>query len=397
LPIRGWLALAKQQRIPLIAGIAAGVGAWLIGQAVQFLWTPLSVGTFAIVSTFLEFIGKQPIVRPATLTVGTENFLVQIAPACSGLEGIGLIVAFVSVYLWLDRRSLRFPQALVLLPLGVACIWLANAMRITALILLGDIGYSQLAVDAFHSKAGSLLFAGVGLGVVVLARPFCAAGTTRPRVSQILNTPTAAYLMPLFVWHLIPMLTLTAAGGIDYWYGVRVGIVSLVIAMYRRHYAAILRDWSLSAVVSGVAVFALWWAFEPGTWQGAATPAPADVSQLGTFGTSAWLAFRIIGSVLVIPIAEELAFRGYLARRLISSEFQSVSYQRWAWGVLIAVSIAFGALHGHRWIAGSIAGLIFGVLAIRRGKLSDAVIAHAVANASVAAYVLATGNWSMWL
>jgi hypothetical protein len=32
----------------------------------------------------------------------------------------------------------------------------------------------------------------------------------------------------------------------------------------------------------------------------------------------------------------------------------------------------------------------------RRGELSDAVAAHAITNALIAAYVLATGAWTLW-
>ncbi|MFH1973985.1 MAG: CPBP family glutamic-type intramembrane protease [Pseudomonadota bacterium] len=45
----------------------------------------------------------------------------------------------------------------------------------------------------------------------------------------------------------------------------------------------------------------------------------------------AWLIFRVLGSVITVPIAEELAFRGYALRRLISSDFDKISPRRFTW------------------------------------------------------------------
>jgi membrane protease YdiL (CAAX protease family) len=57
--------------------------------------------------------------------------------------------------------------------------------------------------------------------------------------------------------------------------------------------------------------------------------------------------------------------------------------------------VAFGALHG-RWLAGTLAGLCYALALYRRGRLGDAVLAHATTNALIAADVLATGTWSLW-
>jgi exosortase/archaeosortase family protein len=64
-------------------------------------------------------------------------FKVRISPECSGYEGIGLILAFLSVYLWILAPRSRFPGALLLLPLGAAAIWIINAVRIVLLIAIG--------------------------------------------------------------------------------------------------------------------------------------------------------------------------------------------------------------------------------------------------------------------
>ena len=62
------------------------------------------------------------------------------------------------------RRECRFPQSLVLIPLGVAVMFLFNALRIAALILIGDAGAQQIAVSSFHSQAGWIVFSAVCVG-----------------------------------------------------------------------------------------------------------------------------------------------------------------------------------------------------------------------------------------
>ena len=58
-------------------------------------------------------------------------------------------------------------------------------------------------------------------------------------------------------------------------------------------------------------------------------------------------------------------------------------------------SILFGALHG-RWLAGTVAGMFYAWAMYRRGKTGDAILAHAITNALIAADVLILGNWTLW-
>jgi CAAX prenyl protease-like protein len=119
------------------------------------------------------------------------------------------------------------------------------------------------------------------------------------------------------------------------------------------------------------------------------------LNEMPTTWAALWLTLRVIGSVATVSIAEELAFRGYLLRRLISADFEAVSPKCFTWLSFIASSLAFGALHG-RILAGSLAGALFALALYRRGRICDAIFAHASANALIAAWVLATGDWALW-
>ena len=67
-----------------------------------------------------------------------------------------------------------------------------------------------------------------------------------------------------------------------------------------------------------------------------------------------------------------------------------------SWAPWLVSSVVFGALHGSRWLAGTIAGLLFGLALYRRRSLGDAVQAHATTNLLLVLYACATGRWSVW-
>jgi CAAX prenyl protease-like protein len=104
---------------------------------------------------------------------------------------------------------------------------------------------------------------------------------------------------------------------------------------------------------------------------------------------------RALAAIAVVPAAEELAFRGYLLRKLINPDFQKVPLGQFTWASFIISSLLFGVLHA-RWLAGCVAGMIFAAALYRRGMLSDAILSHGLANALLAAYVLATHQWYLW-
>src|SRR6266699_4001519 len=114
-----------------------GVGAWGSGQISQALWTPLTETTVGVVRALLGLVYPDVYYDLAEQVVGTAMFQVTIAPACSGYEGVGCVTLLLLLYLWSFRRHLRFPQSLLLLPIGAVAAWGDNALRLAVLIALG--------------------------------------------------------------------------------------------------------------------------------------------------------------------------------------------------------------------------------------------------------------------
>jgi CAAX prenyl protease-like protein len=144
----------------------------------------------------------------------------------------------------------------------------------------------------------------------------------------------------------------------------------------------------------GALVFAVWMA--GAAWLGTSAGEPAALTALSPGLRGAWVGCRLVAAVVTVPLAEELAYRGYLLRRLSSVRFESASFSAARWPALALSAVAFGVVHGRFWIAGIIAGFAYGALAMRTNKLGESVAAHATTNALIAAEVLLFRHWSLW-
>jgi exosortase E/protease (VPEID-CTERM system) len=402
LPPPLWFRLSRRCAVPVLAAAAAGFLAWVASLFAGELWRPLRQITFALVRWLLAGCGQEVVCNPAHGLIGTPRFQVAIAPECSGYEGVGLVAAFLVAYLGLFRRYLRFPQALLLLPLGTVAVYLANGVRIAVLVLIGSHLSAAVAAGGFHSQAGWLAFNAIALGLALLARglPFFSADGVRAERHDA--NPTAPYLAPLLVIVATAMITGALSSGFDQFYPLRVLAAGAVLWYFRRDYRGLgpacrplVSLWSWTGLLAGVGVYLLWLALEPSGNNPAAAALATGLAGLPRALAVGWLVCRALGAVVTVPLAEELAFRGYLTRRLLARDFRAVPPGSFGWVPFLASSLLFGALHG-RWLAGTLAGMAYALVFYRRGRLGDAVLAHAVTNALLATHVLATGSWSLW-
>jgi CAAX prenyl protease-like protein len=109
------------------------------------------------------------------------------------------------------------------------------------------------------------------------------------------------------------------------------------------------------------------------------------------------LSMRVVRSVLIVPLVEELFWRGWLMRWLIDADFQRFPLGAYTPASFWAVAVLFAAEHGPYWDVGLAAGVIFNLWMVRTKSLGDLIVAHAVTNACLSAYVVAAGKWEYWL
>jgi CAAX prenyl protease-like protein len=143
-----------------------------------------------------------------------------------------------------------------------------------------------------------------------------------------------------------------------------------------------------------VAVFGVWSAFAHFVTAPAAMP--DDLARLPGSARAAWIGCRAAAAIITVPIAEELAYRGFLMRRIGRAEFDSVALQRVRWPAIAISAVVFGFMHGSLWFPGIVAGVAYGAIAVRTGKLGESVAAHATTNTLVAIQVLLFDQWQLW-
>ncbi len=259
-PLPLWLDAARALGVIWwYAAIAALLGTSLM-QSAQSLWTPSAMLTFDLVRRLLTPILPTLSADPATLVLGTKIFAVQIADVCSGLEGVGLILAFSGAWLFYFRSEYIFPRALLLVPAGIVSIFFLNVLRIAALILIGDRGFPDVAIYGFHSQAGWVAFIAVACGLVLLSRRSAWLNRTAAHsgVSPAMHNPTAAYLMPLLAILAAGTVARAISSGFEFFYPLRLIAGSWMLVRYRRKLSIIDWRWSWRGPAVGALVFLAW-------------------------------------------------------------------------------------------------------------------------------------------
>ena len=369
------------RRAPALLGACfLGLTAWGVGQfAAENLSESLRGPTLWLASKLIMLFEQDGFSDAAKFIFGTRSFSVHIEPVCSGFEGMGLTLVFASAYLLVFRGQLRFPRALLIPLAGVACAWLLNVLRLVALVLIGTHGSRGLAVGIFHSLAGTLAFCAVALGLIAISRRmrFFTVGAAVAPVAEE-RDGTAAYLAPFLVTVALGMV-ISAFGESGRALEVLKPIAAaLALTLFWGKYAIDFRSSWIPGLLLGSIAFTVWIVIPR-----ADSPQPAD----------AWLGLRVVSSLCVEPLVEELAFRGFLMRRLCTAEFERLGagqVSMLAWGLS---SLAFSALHGH-WIACTIAGAAYGYAYMRSGRIFDAILAHTWTNLLLVVLAAVRGDWS---
>jgi CAAX prenyl protease-like protein len=192
------------------------------------------------------------------------------------------------------------------------------------------------------------------------------------------------------------MISRSLASGFEWFYPLRVVAAGTALWFFRKRYAGL--NWTFGWIgpVVGVIVAGIWVSLDLVAGVRTDSPIASGLASLTAPARFIWIAFRVLAAVVTVPIAEELAFRGFLFRRLMSADFESLNGRKFSFVALLSSSVLFGVLHGDRWLAGTVAGLLYAFAFLFRRKIGDAVIAHATTNALLAALVLFTGRWYLW-
>jgi hypothetical protein len=109
------------------------------------------------------------------------------------------------------------------------------------------------------------------------------------------------------------------------------------------------------------------------------------------------LFLRFARLVLVVPLVEEIFWRGFLLRYLINERFSAVPIGSFSWVSFAVVTLGFGFSHSAAdWVAAFICGALYNLVAYRTQRLSSCVIAHACTNLLLGLWIMQTRQWGFW-
>jgi len=108
-----------------------------------------------------------------------------------------------------------------------------------------------------------------------------------------------------------------------------------------------------------------------------------------------FLAVRLYGLVLMVPVMEEVFWRSFLLRYLTNPDFRTLPVGTFSASALM-IMVAASALAHPEWLVAIVASLAYALWLRQTRSLFGAIVAHSVTNAALGAYVLVTGEWKYW-
>jgi uncharacterized protein len=218
-----------------------------------------------------------------------------------------------------------------------------------------------------------------------------------------------AYILPMAVFLALVWMggkgPETATGNAWYpWaYVARTAIVAGLLIYFWRSYTRIRWDYWYLGVVVGVAGFLQWVGIQLFLQRHFELFKPPDkvFNPEQFFGDPAmrwaFVAVRLAGAVVVVPVMEELFWRDYAWRSIIApNDFKLAKVGEWDWKALAIVSILFATVHGNWWLTSIVWALMVGGLLVYTKSLGACIVAHATTNLLLGVWVLYSKQWAFW-
>ncbi len=239
-------------------------------------------------------------------------------------------------------------------------------------------------------------------------------------LNKAVRNPTLVRVLPFVVFLALTYFQGQFGVSSQYWfYGAKTVVCGLMVWALRPWIAEMKWKFTPEAVLVGVGVLIMWVGID--TWYphldavmdqyvnplfsrlgfktGAVKPPtvwnPHLVFGEGTALAWSFVVIRILGSTLVVPPLEEVFYRSFLYRYVARPDFQEASYGVFLWGPFLITALLFGFTH-NQWLAGILCGFAFQGLVIWKGRLDDAIAAHAITNFLLGLWVIWKGAWQFW-
>ncbi len=193
-------------------------------------------------------------------------------------------------------------------------------------------------------------------------------------------------LSPEQMLYLYPIKTLLVAGLLIYLWNQYEELNFSDLKNYRQ---------TAASIVIGLVVFILWINMDWGIATFGENQGFDPFLITDTTTRTIIIIFRICGAALLVPVMEELFWRSFMLRYVITSDFASVRIGTFTLSSFLICSVLFGLEH-NLLLAGIMAGAVYTLLLYWTKSIAQCVVAHAVTNLVLGIYVLQTGYWQFW-
>lgn len=216
---------------------------------------------------------------------------------------------------------------------------------------------------------------------------------------------TSRYVVPFAVFAAFLALQAVCALPVRADLVLRTVVLGAVLVFWSRPVIELRPRFTLSSIAVGVIVFVIWVApdllfpryRELWLFRNAVTGMSRGSLPAAALTDPLVLSLRVLRAVVIVPIVEELFWRAWLMRWLISPHFTTVPLGTYARGAFWITALLFASEHGPYWDVGLIAGIIYNWWMVRTKSLADCILMHAVTNALLCAWVIARHQWQYWL
>jgi CAAX prenyl protease-like protein len=106
---------------------------------------------------------------------------------------------------------------------------------------------------------------------------------------------------------------------------------------------------------------------------------------------------RFLRLVVVVPLVEEIFWRGFLLRYFIDEKFDEVPFGTFSPVSFAIVTLGFTLSHSMAdWPAAAACGALYNLVAYRTRSLGSCVLAHAITNLALGLWIMQTQQWGFW-
>lgn len=108
-----------------------------------------------------------------------------------------------------------------------------------------------------------------------------------------------------------------------------------------------------------------------------------------------FIGVRLLGLAVLVPIIEEIFWRGFLMRWIIDPAWEKQPLGRFTLSSFCWITLLFTLAHPE-WFAAAVYCVLLNILLYWKKDLWNCVIAHATSNLLLGLYVLYFGAWELW-